>query len=792
MSNNIHNNVIDLTDHSPTTHDPDNQHVDVVDLEPTVEELEADEQRLEILPVWLRSWSAFRSTATAAVGRQLHRFVYHVTHLPVYYWRVIRRAPLGLWRMLVFAARWAADRTERADEVREAVIADKRSNVAYNYSIDHRRAIGAHTIAVLVALVAIVITAWIAVVRLTEVELAGLAAVILLGLGLVGRDWSTPVVDTAVKVHKTLPLTPDLIIAGIAAVNHSGINKAVSKAEQMAAKGRPVAPPIALVDPVKQTRTGAGYATRVLLPSGVPADEVVPKGRAFASAIGRPVDTVFLTADPEDDGGVLSVFVANRSLRKTKPRTWPLLTKGRTNFFADIPCGVDVRGEAVGISWHEKSAVIGAIPGMGKSVCLMTVFAGFALDPRVRIYLHFKGGKDGKPFQRVAHYWRSGDDPDDIKALRDVIKDLVKEAKRRYQILAELDDDICPTGSVTDALASRRDLGLEPIAVGLDEVQSYYMDPEYGSEIEADVEYLVRKARQANIIVLQATQKPNDDSLPTNIRDNVAVRIGFHVKTRFAAEMTLGEGLSERGIRPHKDLTPADKGISWLLDEDAERLMRWDFIPLARLNEVLDRARTARERTGYLTGHAAGEDPNPDTDDSTFVDHVAQVWPTGRTWLWNSEIARLLAHGLDAYRGISTSEVGARLNTAGVPVRGLNRKNPTTGETSNSRGIEHTDLLDALDAQEAARNLDEVQASYDDHDHYHDGHQDPERTDTRPEVAEDIDRRRADTRVDIAPDTDEDIWEDTDEDMDPDVDQDTGADIHPALRIVDGGDLDAG
>src|SRR3546814_2138784 len=115
---------------------------------------------------------------------------------------------------------------------------------------------------------------------------------------------------------------------------------------------------------------------------------------------------------------------------------WPLAAKGMANLFDPIPLGVDPRGRKVETTLMYSAGIIGAIPRMGKTFTLRLLLLAAALDPRVELHVHdLKGGADLAPLGKVAHYYRSGDDPDDITAMLADLKAMQKEVGRRARLI---------------------------------------------------------------------------------------------------------------------------------------------------------------------------------------------------------------------------------------------------------------------------------------------------------------------------------------------------------------------
>ena len=70
------------------------------------------------------------------------------------------------------------------------------------------------------------------------------------------------------------------------------------------------------------------------------------------------------------------------------------------------------------------------------------------------------------------------------------------------------------------------DLGLKPIILLVDEFGAYLAacDKKVQAEVLANLKQIIFQGRQAGVFVILATQKPDKDTIPTNIRDQLGLR----------------------------------------------------------------------------------------------------------------------------------------------------------------------------------------------------------------------------------------------------------------------------
>ena len=164
------------------------------------------------------------------------------------------------------------------------------------------------------------------------------------------------------------------------------------------------------------TRDGAGWRADIDLPAGVTAGDIMERRDRLASGLRRPEGCVWPEPDADAHAGRWSCGW-DEPLSATKAIAWPLAKAGHANLFRPAVRGGPATRTPVTITLMYASMVIGALPRMGKTAALRLILLGAALDPRAQIHAHnLKGGPDLEALAAVAHYYRAGDDPDDLNA----------------------------------------------------------------------------------------------------------------------------------------------------------------------------------------------------------------------------------------------------------------------------------------------------------------------------------------------------------------------------------------
>jgi S-DNA-T family DNA segregation ATPase FtsK/SpoIIIE len=620
----------------------------------------------EVLPDWLKSRAAFMATARWAVGYSSHVCAYHAVRLPLYALRLAGRAPVGAARISATVWRWAAD----ADniETRRALLASTKGDPnAYLKVRNDGRAVARRRGGLAAFGLATATGGAAAVATLVDPVWQGATVAVALGvLGIVGRNREAKIAGNATSSAKIPPLTADLIRDALLALGLGSVNQGV-KQDAKAIRFLSI------------VRDGAGFRADLDLPPGATAAQVTERRSQLASGLRRPIGCVWPEGDPDVHEGRLILYVADKSLSESKPAEWPLARKGETNVFDPIPIGVDPRGGKVETTLMYVAGVIGSIPRMGKTFTLRLLLLAGALDPRVELHAHdLRGGADLAPLAKVAHYYRSGDDPEDMAALLADVKAMQKEMMRRYKVIRTTlaGDPRCPEGKVTDELASDKSLGLHPILAAYDETQVMYEHAQYGKELRTIIEDLVRRGPAAGIMLWHATQRPDDKSIPKSVSSNAGLRLALKVMDATVNNMILGPGMYGSGYSA-TTFSRKDRGVAYLVGEgDDPVIVRTAYIDAPMAETIADRARAIREAKGYLTGMAAGDEP-ADLDYSTILDHLLDVWPendpewpTGK--VWGDELAARLAASKPAlYEGWDAAQVHAAVKVHGVAAKNV-------------------------------------------------------------------------------------------------------------------------
>jgi DNA segregation ATPase FtsK/SpoIIIE, S-DNA-T family len=481
-------------------------------------------------------------------------------------------------------------------------------------------------------------------------------------LAWIGRPDDKPILTSSTVPVAIERLSIEVIIRALGVLGIGEMNRALREDPAKA---------IATID--GPMRDGPGWLWRGDLPPGVTAGHVAEKREELASGLRRPLGCVWPEGDPKQHPGRLNLFVGDEDMTTAEQPPWPLAKRGKVNLFKPQQFGYDPRGRPVTVLLMFASVLIGSVPRMGKTFLLRLLMLICALDPRCELHLFdLKGTGDLAPLRPVAHAYRAGDELEDIEYLIADYRALQKEMRRRTKIIrdiAEREPHRCPENKITDELANDPQLGLHPIAIAMDETQVAFQHPAYGPELEGIATDLTKRGPALGIVQMLATQRPDKESIPTQISANVVLRYALKLMGQLETDMVMGTSSYKSGVRPTA-FGFDEKGVCYYGGDGLRpKIMRTQFIDGPAAKVVAARARVMREREGRITGYALGENPAGET--RSFAADVLSVFSADKN-LWCDTIAqRLRAQLPEAYESITPDAVGSQLRALEIEVKSV-------------------------------------------------------------------------------------------------------------------------
>ena len=643
--------------------------------------------RRPIIHPALRSRAEAAATVRWVAAHYRHVSLYHLARAPKYGGKLAVRAPRGFTRTASRLTRWAYDLEGHPVRMATVLRADPEAYLKLSRQRDSRvrLRIPIAVMAVLVALAAAVL----ALIAPAPVKLAVLAAAVAI-FGKIGAPADRPLIDRAVTGSRAEKLTSDVVIRALTALGLAAINQAVGKNPKTA---------IEFKAPI--TRDGPGWRADLDLPYGVTVAEVMDRRDKLASRLRRQLGCVWPEADHAQHTGRLILWVGDQDMSTARQPAFPLAKSGAADLFRPVAFGTDQRGRTVPVTLMFVSAIIGAIPRMGKTFLLRLLLLIAALDVRAELHLYdFKGTGDLSPLEPVAHRYRAGDEDEDIAYALADFRALREELRRRTKVIRGLPRDICPENKVTPELASKKALGLHPVVIGVDECQVMFEHPKHGAEFEEICTDIVKRGPATGIVLILATQRPDAKSLPTGISANAVLRMCLKVMGQVENDMVLGTSAYKNGVRATM-FAFSDKGICYFSGEGQDpRIVRGFYLDAPAVEKIALRARGLRERAGTLSGHALGQEPDPGPAFDLLADLAAVVTEPK---MWSEEIVtRLAALRPGAYQAWADLEPDARAAqlTAALKPYGIRTGQvwgtTADGKGANRRGLTRDDLTKAM------------------------------------------------------------------------------------------------
>src|SRR5439155_26398896 len=135
-----------------------------------------------------------------------------------------------------------------------------------------------------------------------------------------------------------------------------------------------------------------------------------------------------------------------------------------------------------------------------------------------------------------------------VEGLVRVLRELVDEMNRRYEVMRKLPNDLCPEGKLTPALSRDRRRAMPLLLLCIDEIQRYLEHPDYRSIILALLTELAQVGPAAGIMLVLATQRPDSKTLPEDLRGQIGTRFALKVMNWQSSDTILGAGASAAGL----------------------------------------------------------------------------------------------------------------------------------------------------------------------------------------------------------------------------------------------------
>jgi S-DNA-T family DNA segregation ATPase FtsK/SpoIIIE len=345
------------------------------------------------------------------------------------------------------------------------------------------------------------------------------------------------------------------------------------------------------------------WAIRLQMPGVVPGSAVVKAKEGIMAALGVGPSQLDIKVHPQNNS-VITLMGTDIDPYSRPPAQTPFMTAEQISIWNPIPIAQDKRDNPVVVSLVMTGWIVGAIPRMGKTNLMCLLALAVALDPDADLAVFdFKGGADWRMFIDLAIQCGIGRSPAVYANLIKHLKAMQDEIARRGELLSELadeDHERVPNGQLTKDLAQDPALSLQPIITFIDEIQWAFKHPKYGREIVNLVEDIAKTGQYVGIWLVVGTQRPDVDSVPSQVRDVLGTRAAGYCTSRHSSETILGSAAYQEGWDAAR--LPRTAGVFILYGaDDTETLVEAQDVrvhrcDLAQRRMVAMRARDLREK----------------------------------------------------------------------------------------------------------------------------------------------------------------------------------------------------
>ena len=502
----------------------------------------------------------------------------------------------------------------------------------------------------------------------------------LMGLWSVGRKYTDPpgwLMPAGPADTTGDPITPSIVVI---ALRDLGVAKLKTAIQEMGDVGAAMLSPI--------TIAGCGVELDVTLPSGVSTLDVQTRRRRLAENLGRHEHEVFITIAPA--ARTVHLWIADSGALDEPIGPSPLVTDPTIKadmYTGRAPWGQDLRGDAVGLSLHQRHVLITGLSNQGKTASLRSLALWAVLDRTVEVWLgDLKGIGDWRMFDRLATVLIQGPTDEHVMAVVEMVEAGVEEMERRTVAAEESGS----TEGVTRDMARKPGGGFHPLIIIVDEAQVAFMCPAVGQDkrpyggSKATSRYFmaVRKlhnqGRAVNVLLWEGTQDPTDQNLPKLVREGAHIRASLVVGTEAQSRMALGDKAVNSGAAPHNLRQGKDKGTVVVAGDGVDLppgqsslTIRTHYIDGKDATRIANRAKALRKA---ITTRTATAEPEPPRDLLADLAEVLGEESTPAADL--PALLRSLAPAWRPYAAMTGKELREQLAGLGVKVASTGNRYP--------------------------------------------------------------------------------------------------------------------
>lgn len=260
----------------------------------------------------------------------------------------------------------------------------------------------------------------------------------------------------------------------------------------------------------------------------------------------------------------------------TTGRGWDGLGEMNNELVAPVRCGLDEMGADWRVPVNAPHVLVAGITGSGKSTTLRVLLAGLATQPVALVLI------DPKQVELAAFAERAWVVATEPEQWVQVLRSLCAEMEARYRQMA--DDGVIHIAGTTIR---------PPVVVVVEELANLLGARREPHEKESArlLIRLAQKARAAGIYLVLATQRPDAETIPAQLRSNINYWVCHRVRTPTESDVVFGPGLASHGLDA-STIPSARPGIAFVADERGQhRRVRTDLISDGEARAIAHRHR---------------------------------------------------------------------------------------------------------------------------------------------------------------------------------------------------------
>lgn len=341
----------------------------------------------------------------------------------------------------------------------------------------------------------------------------------------------------------------------------------------------------------KIVMTLPGEWAHVVVPRGKTVDALEKSSRAMAGCL--KVSDVRVVPDRKDRSRAAISVIRRDPFEEIGDYSWPTIKKTETSVREEMPAGFDEYGRQVRVRLLSRNLLVGGAPDSGKSSFLRLPAAYAAKDPLARLWLMDGKMVEFEAWKKCAHSFVSGRDLDGAVKMLTKLRD---EMDARYRRIRDASEVFVLEDMEIDFLM-------------IDEVPVYTRptvtsdkkELEMIKTIQGLLWTIVAQGRGAGVITILSAQKPDANTIPTEIRDLFDNKLALHCNTKAMSDTILGQGAGVEVAANAADIPPGQPGVGYYSGDEGIVKMKAFYMSHKQAMEIADQVSSRQLDDGLST-----------------------------------------------------------------------------------------------------------------------------------------------------------------------------------------------